>query len=116
VPLSVAKSSGQAIVQEPLAPTPSSLLWVVPWAHYVVLMEKVKDLTTRRWYMEQALANGWSRNILTLQIEARTHDRQGKVVSNFAGMLRQCHWAGVPRPSFPASSQVRSIAVSVQYP
>ena len=27
-------------------------------------MEKVKDLAARRWYMEQTLANGWSRNIL----------------------------------------------------
>jgi predicted nuclease of restriction endonuclease-like (RecB) superfamily len=50
-------------------------------------MEKVKDLTIRRWYMEQSLANGWSRNVLALQIDARTHARHGKVVSNFAALL-----------------------------
>jgi len=34
--------------------------------------------------MEQALTNGWSRNVLTLQIEAQAHARHGKARSNFA--------------------------------
>jgi predicted nuclease of restriction endonuclease-like (RecB) superfamily len=59
----------------------------VPWAHHVILIEKVKDLPTRRWYMEQTLVNGWSRNILALQIDAQAHARHGKAVSNFAAML-----------------------------
>ena len=50
-------------------------------------MEKVKDLSTGRWYMEQTLANGWSRNVLTLQIGAKAHVRHGKTVSNFAATL-----------------------------
>jgi len=50
-------------------------------------MEKVKDLPTRRWYMEQTLANGWSRNVLALQIGARAHARQGRAASNFAAAL-----------------------------
>ena len=52
-----------------------------------ILIEKVKDLPTRRWYMEQTLANGWSRNVLALQIDARAHARHGKAVSNFAALL-----------------------------
>jgi predicted nuclease of restriction endonuclease-like (RecB) superfamily len=86
VPQAVAKSSAR-IVQAVPAQTPDSLLWCVPWAHHVVLMEKVKDLAVRRWYMEQTLANGWSRNVLALQIDARVHDRHGKAVSNFAALL-----------------------------
>ena len=35
-----------------------SMLWSVPWAHHVILMEKVKDLPARRWYMEQTPASG----------------------------------------------------------
>jgi predicted nuclease of restriction endonuclease-like (RecB) superfamily len=46
--------------------------------------------------MEQTLANGWSRNILALQIDAQAHARQGKTVSNF----------GVTLPS-PQSDLVR---------
>jgi len=63
---------------------PVELLTSLPWFHHVVLMEKVKDLAARRWYMEQVLANGWSRNILALQIEAQAHARHGKARSNFA--------------------------------
>lgn len=40
------------------------------------MMEKVKDLSSRLWYMEQTLARGWSRNVLAIQIEAQTHARQ----------------------------------------
>jgi predicted nuclease of restriction endonuclease-like (RecB) superfamily len=75
------------ILQAQIAQASDSLLWSVPWAHHVVLMSKLKDLPTRRWYMEQTLANGWSRDVLALQIDARAHTRRGKAVSNFAALL-----------------------------
>lgn len=50
-------------------------------------MTKVKDLVVRSWYMEQTLANGWSRNILTLMIESEAHRRAGNAVSNFKDHL-----------------------------
>lgn len=31
----------------------------IPWFHHVLLMEKIKDLPTRLWYMQQTVANGW---------------------------------------------------------
>jgi predicted nuclease of restriction endonuclease-like (RecB) superfamily len=37
----------------------------------------------RLWYARQTLANGWSRNILVMQIEARLYRRQGKALTNF---------------------------------
>ena len=64
-----------------------SLLWKIPWFHHVILMEKVKDLAVRLWYMEQTLINGWSRNILSMQIDMQAHARHGKVHSNFAMTL-----------------------------
>ena len=64
-------------VPPPVAQLPDSLLWSVPWAHHVLLMEKVKDLATRRWYMQQTLANGWSRNVLALQIDSQ-RPRRGR--------------------------------------
>src|SRR5690606_25961561 len=50
-------------------------------------IEKVKDLTARRWYMQQTLAGGWSRNVLTLMIESDAHRRTGKAVNNFEQRL-----------------------------
>ncbi len=64
-----------------------SLLWAIPWAHHVILIEKVKDHSLRRWYMEQTLVNGWSRNVLALQIDSRAHARHGKAVSSFRARL-----------------------------
>ena len=70
-----------------LAVVTSELLLAVPWAHHHVLLEKVKKVATRRWYMQQLLTHGWSRNVLALQIDAGAHQRQGAAVSNFAQRL-----------------------------
>ena len=83
----VAQLTSPQKVQPAVAQLPAATFWSVPWAHQVIIMQKVKDLPTRHWYMEQTLANGWSRNILALQIGARAHTRQGKTVSNFAAAL-----------------------------
>jgi predicted nuclease of restriction endonuclease-like (RecB) superfamily len=74
-------------VQPPVAQLPAAIFWAIPWAHHVIIMQKIKDLPTRRWYMEQTLANGWSRNVLALQIDAGAHARHGKAVSNFTSLL-----------------------------
>lgn len=74
-------------VPQAVALLQESLLWAVPWAHHVILMDKVPDLPSRRWYMEQTLANGWSRNALSLQIDAQAHARHSKAISNFAAVL-----------------------------
>ena len=66
------------------APSMQQLPVQIPWSHHVILLEKVKDLPTRLWYMEETIVQGWSRNILTAMIESRAHDRQGKAVTNFA--------------------------------
>ena len=57
------------------------------WAHNVILIQKVKHLPTRLWYALQAFEHGWSRDILSLQIQSRAHDRQGKAVTNFQRTL-----------------------------
>jgi predicted nuclease of restriction endonuclease-like (RecB) superfamily len=47
----------------------------LPWFHHVILMEKVKDRSTRLWYMQHAIEHGWSRAVLTVQIETQAHRR-----------------------------------------
>jgi len=87
VPSPVAQLPRAPKVPQAVAQLSDSLLWSVPWAHHVILMDKVKDMGVRRWYMEQALTNGWSRNILAIQIDAQTHTRQGKATTNFDKLL-----------------------------
>lgn len=55
----------------------------LPWGHNVLLMEKVKNLTSRLWYMHMTIEKGWSRNVLQLMIEGSARDRQGKAITNF---------------------------------
>lgn len=40
------------------------LISQIPWAHNIVLIQKIKDLDIRRWYMQQILEQGWSRDVL----------------------------------------------------
>jgi len=87
VPPTVAKLSPPARVPQSAAQAADSMLCVIPWAHHVVLMEKVKDLSTRLWYMQQTLANGWSRNVLLTMIRSQAHRRQGKAITNFDRLL-----------------------------
>lgn len=86
-PQAVAKSAAAEQVSQPAVPLPDSILWSVPWAHHVVLMEKVKDLKSRLWYMRQTLANGWSRNILLAMIQSEAHRRHGAALTNFERLL-----------------------------
>jgi predicted nuclease of restriction endonuclease-like (RecB) superfamily len=59
----------------------------LPWAHNIILIQKVKDLPTRLWYAQAAFENGWSRDVLSLQIDSHAHKRQGKAVTNFERTL-----------------------------
>lgn len=55
----------------------------IPWKHNCVLLDKVKDPQARLWYIHQTITNGWSRNVLILQIESNLYTRQGGAVTNF---------------------------------
>lgn len=59
----------------------------ITWYHAVTLLDKVPDPAIREWYVWQTIAQGWSRNVLVLQIEGGAHKRQGKALTNFADTL-----------------------------
>ena len=70
---------------------PAESLFGIPWFHHVILIEKIKDLSTRLWYARQTLEHGWSRDTLTAQIKSRAHERQGAAITNFAATLPEVH-------------------------
>lgn len=63
------------------------LVALLPWAHNIILIQKVKDRSIRSWYAGQALEHGWSRNVLALMIKNHVHERQGKSITNFSKTL-----------------------------
>lgn len=70
--------SGQ-FVQEALAQ--------ITWYHNIALLEKLKEPEQRLWYAQKTVENGWSRNILVLQIESGLYQRQGGAITNFERTL-----------------------------
>lgn len=59
------------------------VLHKLPWGHNLVLLDKLSDSQTRQWYAIKAIENGWSRNILVMQIESCLLERSGKAATNF---------------------------------
>jgi predicted nuclease of restriction endonuclease-like (RecB) superfamily len=59
------------------------LLAQISWYHNLALLEKLKDQNLRLWYAHQSIENGWSRNILAMQIESKLHKRIGQTANNF---------------------------------
>ena len=68
----------EAIVQGPLAQ--------LTWYHNIAILEKVSP-AQREWYIQKTIEQGWSRNILVLQIESRLFERQGAAPTNFERTL-----------------------------
>ena len=61
----------------------------IPWGHNIILMDKVKNIEERKWYIKQSIINGWSRSLLTMQIESKLYERQvvAEKVTNFPATL-----------------------------
>lgn len=78
----VARPVRQTLLECP--PEPVSLL---PWGHNVVLFQKIKEAEQRIWYAIKSLEHGWSRTVLTVQIENDLYHREGKAVTNFSKTL-----------------------------
>ena len=59
------------------------------WASHVILLNSKLPLGECYWYISQAVANGWSRNVLQVQIETNLFARQvtATKVSNFSARL-----------------------------
>ena len=75
----------QAVAQPSVAPP--ELVASLPWGHNVVLLEQIEDRHTRLWYTRATLEHGWSRAVLTHQIETQLHRRKGSAITNFTATL-----------------------------
>jgi predicted nuclease of restriction endonuclease-like (RecB) superfamily len=92
-----AKADAKARVPRPVAQIPARseldparlghAVLALPWGHNFILIEKLKDHRIRRWYMEQTLAEGWSRDVLSMMIKSGAHERAGRATTNFADLL-----------------------------
>jgi len=59
----------------------------IPWFHNCLLLDRVPDRPGREWYIKATIEQGWSRNLLAMQIRASARERHGKALTNFKATL-----------------------------
>ena len=78
--INVEENSDTFIVDE-------ALIFRIPWGHNILLMEKIKELDIRFWYMRRVIENGYSRDVLSQMIKSELYKREAKLTSNFQKTL-----------------------------
>lgn len=58
-----------------------SLLIQIPWTHHIIILDRVKTLAERIFYIKETIRNGWSKNMLKVNIETRLHERKGNAIT-----------------------------------
>jgi predicted nuclease of restriction endonuclease-like (RecB) superfamily len=48
----------------------------IPWWQNVIIMQKIKTVEERRYYLQSVREMGWSRNVLLNQIKGKAYERQ----------------------------------------
>lgn len=61
----------------------------INWASHLILLDSSQPLGAQYWYMKQSVENGWSSNVLKMQIESNLFKRQIETqkVNNFTNTL-----------------------------
>ncbi|WP_225739547.1 PDDEXK nuclease domain-containing protein [Chlorobium phaeovibrioides] len=59
----------------------------IPWGHHIQIFSRCSDLAEAAFYIGQTLEQGWSRDVLAMQLKSRLYDRAGKAVTNFSRTL-----------------------------
>lgn len=55
----------------------------IHWTHNVILMQRVKDIKARYWYMMQCLTSHWSKDYLIEAIKLDYYGKHGALANNF---------------------------------
>ena len=61
----------------------------LPWTHNIILIQRVKDIKARYWYMVQTITNHWSKEYLADAIKQDYYKRHGALTNNFDIALPQ---------------------------
>lgn len=59
------------------------------WTHNIILIQRVKDVKARYWYMVQTITNHWSKDYLADAIKQDYYKRHGALANNFDMALPQ---------------------------
>lgn len=77
---------GQQLVAQLGQQAPSPLMGI-PWGHHLAILSKCKQPGEALYYVQATQTYGWSRSVLTHQIESGLWQREGKAITNVAQTL-----------------------------
>jgi len=66
---------------------PVAQLTQIPWGHNLIIIAKCQNVKEGLYYVTNTVEYGWSRSVLTHQIESNLWQREGKSLSNFSRAL-----------------------------
>lgn len=85
------KTEKYAIAQPPVAQLPEYNFELpirhLTWTHNVILIQKVKDIRARYWYMVQCIKMHWSKEYLKEVIDRNDYEKHGALANNFDATL-----------------------------
>jgi predicted nuclease of restriction endonuclease-like (RecB) superfamily len=59
----------------------------IPWGHNILIFTKCSSVIEADFYLRQTIEQGWSRDVLALQLKSNLYGRAGKAVTNFSRTL-----------------------------
>ena len=59
----------------------------ISWYHHISLLSKVKDEAQRAYYITETAQNGWSRDVMLMQIANGYIHAKGHAINNFEQTL-----------------------------
>ena len=59
----------------------------IPWGHNILIFTKCGSLEEAGFYIGQTLEQGWSRDVLAMQLKSNLYTRTGKAITNFSRTL-----------------------------
>ena len=60
----------------------------ITWYHHISLLSKVKDIAERAYYITETAQNGWSRDVMLMQIANGYIHAKGHAINNLS---KPCH-------------------------
>lgn len=81
----VAKLPGESLIG--VDSETAALLARIPWGHHIQIFTKCDNLDQARFYLNQTIEQGWSRDVLAMQLKSNLYARLGKAVNNFSRTL-----------------------------
>ena len=57
------------------------------WTHNLIIMQQVKDIRARYWYMVQSITSHWSKRYLQEAIKLDDYGKHGALANNFTEPL-----------------------------